>query len=188
MFNNGLKSSGSLCSCQSIPMKVKSVDVSAHITPQVLGRDLDSFQIWMDTYLIQGWCRREWRGWGKHNPCQRWTCLSTPRGRCRRSRWFHRLKWKDWSGWRTIGSSHSPTMWIMKEAKTTHQPQPPSGGLTLVMLSVSSSLIATKGFCLPSAFSPPPVFVGESPLQARLETSGPRGLSVEPAISQVSRG
>ena len=87
--------------------------------------------------------------------------------------------------WFSMIGVDSPTIWIMKEANTTHQPQPPSGGLTLVMLSVSSSEIATNGFCI-DTFSPP-VFVGESPLSRVLETLGPRGLSVEPAISQVSR-
>ena len=83
------------------------------------------------------------------------------------------------------GGFDSPTMWIMKDAKTTHHPQPPSGGLTLVMLSVSSSLMATRGgFGSDDAFSP--VFVGESALTR--ETSGPRGLSLDPAISHRLKG
>ena len=83
------------------------------------------------------------------------------------------------------GSFDSPTMWIMKDAKTTHHPQPPSGGLTLVMLSVSSSLMATRGgFGSDDAFSP--VFVGEAALTR--ETSGPRGLSLDPAISHRLKG
>ena len=83
------------------------------------------------------------------------------------------------SSGRIIKRLNSPTMWIMKEAKTTHQPQPPSGGLTLAMLSVSSSLIGMRGGLTVSAFS---VFVAGSAIASRQSSAGPRGLSVDPAI------
>ena len=62
----------------------------------------------------------------------------------------------------------------MKEAKTTIQPQPPSGGLMLARLSVSSLIETMGAFSGGGAF-----FTGESMVWG---ASGSVGASVEPAI------